>query len=82
MGFETVKSKAHALFEEAGYIAHIANEADYAKALALMDELFEDYEANRLLIEVLAHAIETWEDEADEFAEFNARIAKLDIVEG
>lgn len=81
MGFEGIKGKAHALFEEAGFIAHIADEADYAQALALMDDLTEDYEANRPLIAILAHSIEIWEDESDEFAEFNARIAKLGGVD-
>jgi HTH-type transcriptional regulator/antitoxin HigA len=81
MGFETIKNKAHALFEEAGYIAHIANETDYTQALALMDELIEDYDANGPLIEILAHSIETWEDESDEFAEFNARVANLGGVD-
>jgi HTH-type transcriptional regulator/antitoxin HigA len=81
MGFEGIKGKAHALFEEAGFIAHIADESDYAQALALMGDLIEDYEANRPLIDILAHSIEIWEDESDEFAEFNARIAKLGGVD-
>jgi HTH-type transcriptional regulator/antitoxin HigA len=81
MGFETIKDKANALFEEASFIAHIANEAEYAQALALMDELVEDYEHNGPLIEILAHAIQNWEDESDEFAEFNARVAKLGGVD-
>jgi HTH-type transcriptional regulator/antitoxin HigA len=81
MGFEGIKGKAHALFEEAGFIAHIADESDYAQALALMGDLIEDYEANRPLIDILAHSIEIWEDESDEFAELNARIAKLGGVD-
>lgn len=81
MGFEAIKVKAHALFEEAGFIAHVADEADYVQALALMNELIEDYEANGPLIEILAHSIETWEDESDEFAEFNSRVAKLGGVD-
>ena len=81
MGFEAIKHKAHALFEEAGYIAHIENDVEYAQAFALMDELIEDYEANGPLIEILAHSIEIWEDESEEFAEFNARVAKLGGVD-
>ncbi len=45
MGFAAIKERAHALFDEAGFIGHIANEDDYTQALALMDELVEDYEA-------------------------------------
>lgn len=46
-----------------------------------MDELVEDYDANRPLIDVLAHSIERWESEAGEFADFNARVAKLNDVD-
>jgi HTH-type transcriptional regulator/antitoxin HigA len=78
MDFAIIKNRAEELFKEAAFIAHIAQQSDYAKALALLDDLIDDYEANRLLIEVLGRSIQVWEDEADEFAEFNARIAKLD----
>jgi HTH-type transcriptional regulator/antitoxin HigA len=77
MGFAAIKENARALFDEAGFISHIANEDDYAQALALMDELVEDYEVNRQLIEILARSIERWENESDEFAAFNARVANL-----
>ena len=70
MGFAAIKERVHALFDEAGFIGHIANEHDYTQALALMDELVEDYEANRPLIEILAHSIERWENESEEFTEF------------
>jgi len=36
------------------------------------------YEANRPLIELLARSIEHWEDNAEEFAGFNALVAALD----
>jgi len=81
MGFAVIKKRAHALLDEAGFIGHIANEADYAKALALMDELVDDYEAQRPLIEILARSIEAWENASDEFAGFNARVAKLGGVD-
>lgn len=78
MNFVAVKSKAKALFEEAGFITEISNDADYENALALMDDLMEDYDENRALIAVLANSIEEWENSAPEFAEFNQRIAQLD----
>jgi HTH-type transcriptional regulator/antitoxin HigA len=81
MGFAAIKERAHALFDEAGFIGHIAHEDDYTQALALMDDLVEDYEANRPLIEVLARSIERWENESDDFTEFNARISKLGGVD-
>ncbi|AIO31644.1 antitoxin HigA [Burkholderia cenocepacia] len=64
-------------FDEPGFIGHIASENDYSQALALMDDLVEGYEANRPLIEILARSIESWENESDEFAAFNAHVAKL-----
>ncbi|KPA93297.1 putative transcription regulator containing HTH domain [Pseudomonas asplenii] len=81
MGFAAIKEKAHALFSEAGFISRIANDDDYAKALALMDDLLEDYEVNRPLIEILARSIESWENESEEFVAFNARVAKLGGVD-
>ena len=50
MNFSAVKTKAKALFEEASFITEITNEADYENALALMDDLIEDYDENRMLI--------------------------------
>jgi len=38
----------------------------------------EDYDTNRLLIEVLSASIERWEDQAEEFSEFNAAVAETD----
>lgn len=78
MNFAAVKDKAKALFEEASFISEIRDEADYENALALMDELIEDYDENRTLIGVLTNSIEAWENTAPEFAAFNQRIAQLD----
>lgn len=50
-------------------------QADYEQALALMDALVDDYDANRQLIELLSIAIERWEAQAPEFAEFNQAVA-------
>lgn len=81
MGFAAIKEKAHALFDEAAFIGHIANEKDYAQALALMDDLLDDYEANRPLIDILAGSIERWENTSKEFSVFNERVAKLGGVD-
>lgn len=78
MRLESIKRKAHALFDNAGFLAHIHTQDEYEQALALMDNLIDDYESNRALIEVLSASIERWEDSADEFAEFNARIANIE----
>lgn len=70
--------KAHSLFEEASFLNEIHNNSDYEKALALMEDLIEDYDNQRSLIELLAGSIARWEESSDEFAEFNARIAQQD----
>lgn len=78
MDFAMVKTKAQALFAEASFLSEIKNEADYENALALMDELIEDYDQYHVLISVLSRAIEQWENQAPEFADFNQRVAQLD----
>ena len=80
MDFEQIKLKANELFSEAMYITEIKNNAEYQQALALMDELIEDYDKQRPLIEILSTSIERWENTAEEFCEFNKRISKLDDV--
>lgn len=47
---------------------------EYLQALSLMDQLVDDYDTNRLLIERLSIAIERWEVQAEEFAEFNRAV--------
>lgn len=80
MGFEQIKLKANALFSEASFITEIQTDAEYQNALALMDDLIEDYEKQRPLIAILSTAIERWENTADEFTEFNQRIKALDGI--
>jgi HTH-type transcriptional regulator/antitoxin HigA len=78
MEFAAIKEKARDLFLEAGFIGYIKNEEEYEQALALMDELIEDYDNQRSLIEVLSVTIERWENTSPEFVEFNRRINDLD----
>jgi HTH-type transcriptional regulator/antitoxin HigA len=80
MGFEQIKLKADALFSEASFITDIQTDAEYQNALALMNELIEDYDKQRPLIEILSTSIERWENTTDEFSEFNQRIKALDGV--
>ena len=44
MNFATLKQKAIDCFSEAPFISRIHNEAEYEQALALMDELVEEYD--------------------------------------
>jgi len=77
MGFAAIKEKARKLFDEASFISQITNEDEYQQALALMDELVEDYDSQKPLIEVLSVSIAHWEDTSPEFSEFNDRVASL-----
>ena len=78
MRFEAIKSQAKDLFREASFISHIHNQDEYELALALMDELIEDYDNQLPLIEILAAAIAQWQSSASEFEEFNRKIDDLD----
>lgn len=77
MNIAKVKEQAKSLFLNASFISHIENKRDYELALALMDELIEDYDEQQPLIEILSISIERWEEKSDEFAEFNQKIASL-----
>jgi HTH-type transcriptional regulator/antitoxin HigA len=78
MSFAKVKSKSLDFFNEASFVSHIHDESDYGKALQLMDELIEEYDTYKPLIELLSLSIERWEENAEEFAEFNASVNALD----
>ena len=78
MVFAAIKEQACELFNQAPFISRISNEADYAQALALMDELMEEYDNQKPLIDMLSASIARWEDTSPEFKSFNDRIEKLD----
>jgi HTH-type transcriptional regulator/antitoxin HigA len=77
MKLSTIKKKAHELFDEASFLAHINNQDEYEQALETLDALMDDYDNNIPLIEILSASIERWEESAEEFAEFNKRINSL-----
>lgn len=76
--FSLLKAKAVDFFSEAPFLSRIRNENDYERAMELMDELVEDYETYRPLIEFLSASIEKWENESEGFSEFNRRIQEQD----
>ena len=51
---------------------------EYEQAIALMDELIDDYENQTVVIELLSKSISRWEYVSEGFAEFNNRIAEGD----
>ena len=78
MNVARLKEQAKSLFSSAGFLTHIHDEEDYESALTLMDELIEDYDEQKPLIELLSLSIGRWENESEEFSEFNANIESLD----
>ena len=78
MGYAAIKEHAYELFNQAPFVSRISCDADYAQALALMDELLEDYDKQKPLIDMLSASIARWEDASPEFRLFNERIKKLD----
>ncbi|BCG65850.1 MAG: HTH-type transcriptional regulator/antitoxin HigA [Methyloprofundus sp.] len=78
MNFQEVKEQASALFSNAEFLVHIKNQEEYESALSLMDELIEEYDLYKSLIDILSNSIEEWENSAKEFSEFNGQIKKMD----
>ena len=81
MAFAAIKEKANALFEVAPYISSISSEVEYREAQELIEDLFEEYDQNRHLIDLVVAAIEEWESNSSAFSEFNARISGLGGVD-
>lgn len=78
MGFSMIKKQAHALFEKSGFTCCITNDQEYESAIALIEELIEDYDYNKPIIKILSNSIERWEDQVKSFSAFNKRILKMD----
>ena len=79
MSYAALKNTAQKLSEQASFLVEITNNDEYEQALALMDELIDDYDNQKVLIELLSKSIERWEDSNDgEFAEFNQRTTDRD----
>ena len=78
MSYTALKKTAQKLSDQASFLVEITHNDEYEQALALMDELVEDYDNQQVLIELLSKSIERWEDASDEFADFNQRTADGD----
>jgi len=78
MSYAALKKTAQRLSEQASFVIEITNDDDYEQALALMDELVDDYDNHLVLIELLSTSIERWENDSLAFAAFNKSTAKGD----
>ena len=68
-----VKELVSELNVRAPILREISNDEDHEQALALMEELLEDYDTNLVAIEALSNSIARYEEEAVSFTEFNNR---------
>lgn len=59
----------------------IMSHEDYLALLAQIDELFEDYDANRDQIDLLAPLLERYEEHSAHFAAFNQSVARLSTTQ-
>jgi len=78
MGYSALKRTAQRLSDQASFLVDIADEKEYDEAMALMDELIEDYDNQLVLIELLSKSIERWENSHPEFEQFNQAIESGD----
>lgn len=78
MSHAALKNTAQKLSQQASFLVEIVDNDEYEQALALIDELFEDYDNQQVLIGLLSKSIERWEQESEDFAEFNKQIADGD----
>lgn len=78
MSHAALKKTAKRLSEQASFVVEITNDDEYNQALALMDELVDDYDNQIVLIELLSKSIGRWEEVSTDFSVFNQRIADGD----
>ena len=78
MSHAALKKTAQRLSDLASFVVEIADDNEYEQALALMDELVDDYDNHLVLIELLSTSIEHWESNSPVFAPFNACIGGVD----
>lgn len=66
------------LCNRAPFLRGIRNDDEHEQALAMMEELIEDYDANLVVIEALSTLIARYEEDATSFSAFNSRVSELD----
>ena len=78
LSYQKPKAPIEALILQVPYLNEITCVDEYEQALELVEALFDDYESNRFLIDVLSLRVAEWESKADEFKSFNEDLAKLE----
>lgn len=78
MSYTALKKTAQRLSDQASFVVEIIDQSEYKQAMALMDELVDDYDNHLVLIELLSASIDRWESNSPEFVQFNKRIGDVD----
>jgi len=78
MSYAALKKSAQRLSEQASFVIEITDDNEYEEAVALMDELVDDYDNHLVLIQLLSTSIDRWESNSPAFAEFNERTSGVD----
>lgn len=78
MSYAALKKSAQRLSDQASFVVEITDDDEYEQALALIDELIDDYDNHLVLIELLSTSIDRWESASPAFAQFNKRISGVD----
>jgi HTH-type transcriptional regulator/antitoxin HigA len=77
MNLQRIEQGISHIEAEASFIFKIDNDNEHEQALALMEQLIEDYEKHEPLIDLLCISIEKYEDTAEEFKAFNANLKQI-----
>lgn len=77
MNLQRIEQGLSHIAAEASFIFKINSEAEHAQALALMEQLIEEYEQHEALIDILCISIEKYENTAPEFQRFNDELKQL-----
>ena len=77
MNLQRIEQGLNHIAAEASFIFKINNKTEHAKALALMEQLIEEYQQHETLIDILCNSIERYENTAPEFQDFNDKLKQL-----
>lgn len=78
MNLQRIEQGLNRIAAEASFILKINNKSEHEQALALMEQLIEDYDKHESLIDLLCISIEKYENTAEEFTVFNKSLSEMD----
>ena len=78
MNTENITTMASQLQAEMPFMEGINTPEEYEQAIALVDQLVEDYDGNLLLLNLLWPKIEEYEESDPEMIEFNKQVNEMD----